>query len=226
MVGLIIAMEKELAPYLSGGAAVKEETHGGKKFYLFSVGRTDCVAVYSGVGKVNAAYAAALLIERYNPECVISAGVSGGLGRNNIFDLVVSSSCVQYDVDTTAFGDEIGFVSTVNKIYFEADEKLAGIFEKACGAKKCVFASGDRFVADKKTRDFLVEKFDAAACDMESGAIAQAAYIAGVPYAAVRCVSDGAGEGAELSFTETAEKASAVLAEAVTRAVEVFETAR
>ena len=57
---------------------------------------------------------------------------------------------------------------------------------------------------------------------MESGAIGQVAYLAGVPYVAVRIISDGANEGAPISFSELTEKASILLYDAVKKAIEAL----
>ena len=218
-IGIIIAMEKELSPFIRG-KLVKEKTIGGKTFYLFTIGKAKCVVVHSGIGKVNAAYATTMLIREFAPEFIVSTGISGGLGRCELLETVVAKDVVQHDVDTTALGDEPGFVSTVNKVYFEADETLTQKFVEITNAKKVRFACGDRFVADNETRDFIVKTFDASACDMESGAIAQVAFIAQVPFVAVRCISDGAGEGAEMSFEEMTDVASEKLAKAVTDWIE------
>ncbi len=214
MIGLIIAMDKELAPLVKNGKT-EQETRKNLKFYKFRIGNENCVAVRSGIGKVNAAYAATVLINEFNPDVIVSTGISGGLGRNNLLDLVVSTKCVQYDVDTSALGDPVGLVSTINKIYFDAEETLVNEFAKKSGAKKTVLACGDRFVADEKTKNMIVSTFDAGACDMESGAIAQVAHLENKPYVALRCISDGAGDGAELDYERMTDKAAEILAEAI-----------
>ena len=214
-IGIIIAMEKELAPFIRG-KEVEERCVGGKTFYSFTMNDARCVVVQSGIGKVNAAYATTMLIREFMPDFIVSTGISGGLGRCELLELVTAKDVVQHDVDTTALGDEPGFVSTVNKVYFEADKTLTQKFVELTNARVVRFACGDRFVADTQTRDFIVGTFDASACDMESGAIAQVAFCAQVPFVAVRCISDGAGEGAEMSFEKLTDIASEKLAKAVT----------
>lgn len=214
MIGIIIAMDKELFPYLDGNPYVKKEI-GGKEFFEFILNGKKVVAVKSGIGKVNSAYATTLLINNYNPEFIVSTGISGGLGRKNLLDIVVAEKCVQYDVDTSALGDPIGLVSTVNKIYFVADKDKTESFAQKIGADKVVLASGDRFVADKNLCDYIVKLFDASACDMESGAIAQIAYITNTPFVAIRCISDGADDDAVISYDKLTEIASKKLYEAV-----------
>lgn len=214
-VGIIIAMDKELEPFLRGREH-KKETVGNKEFFLCKIGKTECVIVKSGIGKVNAAYSASVLAQTFRPKFIVSTGISGGLGENRVLDLVVADKCVQYDVDTTALGDPLGMVSTVNKIYFETDEKLTDDLAKKIDAKKTTLACGDRFVAEKETKVFLQTYFGAGACDMESGAIAQVAYLAKIPFVAIRCISDGADDNAALTFEEMTSRASDALSAAVT----------
>ena len=51
-------------------------------------------------------------------------------------------------------------------------------------------ATGDQFIVGTEKKAFLSDTFDAAACDMEGGAIAQCCYEMNVPYAALRAISD------------------------------------
>lgn len=215
-VGIIIAMDKELQPFLQG-KKYKKRTFFDKDFYIYRSKNTECVVVNSGIGKVNATYAATTLINVFDPDIIVSTGISGGLGRSKLLELVVAEKTVQHDVDTTALGDPIGFVSTVDRVYFPSDPDAVRSFVEQTGAKKVTMACGDQFVADKQRSDFIVNTFDASACDMESGAIAQVAYIADKPFLAVRCISDGADEGAAMSFENMTDIASERLAEAVTK---------
>ena len=93
MVGIIIAMDKELAPLTEGRKTVKTE-EGGKEFYRFDVDGVECVAVKSGIGKVNAAYAATLLVRGFRPDYLVSTGISGGLGRHGLLELVAAEKTV------------------------------------------------------------------------------------------------------------------------------------
>ncbi len=220
VIGIVIAMESELRPYLTDKTT--EVVIGGKTFYKTVIGKREAVIVFSGIGKVNAAYACTLLCREFSPEFIVTTGLSGGLGRSNVLDTVIATATCQHDSDTTALGDPIGLVSTVNKIYFPSDKKLTDLFCRLTGAKKGVFACGDQFVADKEKARKIIDNFDAIACDMESGAIGQVAYLAGIPYVALRIISDGANEGAPISFSELTEKASVLLYDAVKKAIEAL----
>lgn len=206
MIGIVIAMESEAAPFLKGGF-IKEKSIHNRKFFTVSLGDSEAVVAVSGIGKVNAAYTTGLLIEHFAPDVILNCGVSGGIGDGiKVLDLVVVESCVQHDVDTTGLGDPIGMVSTVNRIYFETDKKYSDIFDKSL--PRGIAASGEQFVASYDKKKEIADRFNAIICDMESGAIAQCAYIAGIPYVCLRCVSDLADEAATMSFTELCDIAS------------------
>jgi len=196
MIGIVVAMKTEAMPFLRNGIE-SEEDFAGKKF--FKLKDTDAVLTVSGVGKVNAAYATSLLIARYDIETIINCGVSGGISggkdlpATEILDIVVATACVQHDVDTSALGDPKGMVSTVNVTEFPVDKVLS---EKIIGThiKRGVAASGEQFIASKGKKKQISKSFNAIACDMESGAVAQCAYIAKKKFVCVRCISDS-GDG-------------------------------
>lgn len=213
MIGIIVAMESELKPYLELRHSV--EIWSGKSFYRVDLGDFPAVVALGGIGKVNAAHIAAIIIHIYKPQYVISTGVSGSLHELQTLDTVVADACCQHDVDTTALGDPPGFVSTVNKIYFEADKKLSAFLSEKIACRQGILACGDQFVADEKVKKKIRENFGACACDMESGAIAQVCHIENTPFAAVRCITDGAEEGADLSYAEFLKRASEILFGAV-----------
>lgn len=219
MIGIIIAMPQELAPYKPHITALKR--HCGKEFHEGIIGGKEAVICLSGIGKVNAAFAATLMIQLYKPSLLISTGLSGGLGKTRQFDIVLAEKLVQHDVDTTALGDPIGMVSTVNKVFFETDSGLLARFKKNLpNAKVGTIASGDRFVADKELSENIAGLFGAIACDMESGAVAQVAYLTDTPLAVVRGISDSADGEAAADFLTVTEKISAEAYKAVASVIE------
>lgn len=195
MLGIVVAMTAEAEPFLRDGTEWRRNK-GGRDFYKLR--GVDAVLVVCGIGKVNAAYATAILINDYAPSLILNCGVSGGLaaeGRQdlpkvNILDVVVATRCVQHDVDTSPIGDPKGLVSTVNVVFFPTDEKNSNIVAEASHCLRGIAASGEQFLASAQRKNEIVDMFDASVCDMESGAVAQCAYIAGIKYVCVRCVSD------------------------------------
>ena len=98
-------------------------------------------------------------------------------------------------MDTSPIGDPVGMISGINLIYLPCDESLRESLFRAAeaaglNAQRGTIATGDRFLDRLEDKQRLRTLFGALACDMEGGAIAQAAYELGVPYAAYRCISD------------------------------------
>ena len=61
-----------------------------------------------GVGKVNAAICAQMLIDLYKPDAIAFSGVAGGMMRNMaVSDMVAASHLIQFDIDLTAFGRRV-----------------------------------------------------------------------------------------------------------------------
>ena len=214
MIGIIAAMEKELAflkKYIENPVT---RVISGVSFISGKIYGRDVVAAVCGIGKVNAAVCAQSMMLTYAPDCVINTGVAGSLsGDLHISDVVAADKLVQHDVDTTALGDAPGFVSTVNTVYFPTDEALACALLKAMkvtgvNGTSGTIATGDQFVCTKAQKQLIAERFGAVACEMEGGAIAHACLLNKTPCAILRAISDGADEDADMSYSAFAEKAA------------------
>lgn len=219
MIGIIIAMPQELAPYKKH--ITTSEKIFGKEFHYGKIGNKDIVICLSGIGKVNAAFATTLIIDKFKPELVINTGVSGGLGRLKPYDMVIADKVVQHDVDTTALGDPKGKVSTVDKIFFETSKKHNELTKKYLhNAYVGTVACGDQFIADKELCKQITNDFDAIACDMESGAVAQIAYITQTDVVIIRGISDGADEDAPVDFLTMVNEISQKTYKAIKEVIE------
>lgn len=94
---------------------------------------------------------AQLLISLYHPDLVLNAGVAGCFENVPIGTIVLAEGFVQHDVDTTAIGDPVGLVSTVNQIRFPtADLPAARAAMDATGVpyRTGWVATGDWFATD------------------------------------------------------------------------------
>ena len=211
MIGFVIAMESEAAPFIKR-FEVSRKGVGGRTFVRLDLCGVDAVLAICGIGKVNAAYTTALLIRTYDPDIVVNVGVSGGIGKGlEIGQVVAVEKCVQHDVDTSPLGDPKGFVSTVNTVYFPTDPTLTDLFAEMNRSAKGVAASGEQFVADGEKKRFIADFFHAEIADMESGAIAQCALIAGKKFLCFRAVSDLADGSAPKDFPSFVKTASETL---------------
>ena len=189
-IGLIYAMTGEIESLLTKENAEPLQTVAGVSFYRI---RPDVIACIGGVGKVNAAMAAQLLISLYKPDLVLNAGVAGCFENVPIGTLVLAEGFLQHDVDTSAIGDSVGLVSTVNRVSFptwkpeRCVELLAALGRKAALGR---VATGDWFAVRSDRAIFIRDTFHPLLTEMEGGAIAQVCLRNNVPFVAVKSVSD------------------------------------
>lgn len=69
-------------------------------------------------------------------------------------------------------------------------------------------ATGDLFVANKKTKAHIIEAFGAIACEMEGAAIGHVCASANIGFAEMRKISDGADDSANDKYFEYSNKYS------------------
>ena len=208
MIGIIGALDIELERLIG---AMQEPVHREISGVPFTCGKllgTDVVIARAGVGKVNAAVCAQTMALIYEPELIINSGVSGALSPElRVGDVVIGTDVVQHDVDTTALGDEPGFVSTVDRLSFPLDNFAstaiaAAAEELGIRAVRGRIASGDQFVASTERKEEIVRLFSAVTCEMEAGAIAHVCFLNRIPCAVIRSISDGGNEEAPMSYEE------------------------
>lgn len=144
----------------------------------------------SGVGKVRAAAGAAALIGAGATRGILVVGLAGGLRRGmEPGDRVHCLTAVQAD---SALADDRAF---------EADRSLVDAWQRAAPGEAGWFLTADRPVLNPWRRARLARAFmGPCVADMETAAVAAVAHRAGVPWAAMRVVSDRAGFGAARSF--------------------------
>ena len=152
----------------------------------------------SGIGKVLAASALSAAISAH-PEidAVINVGIGGSLDANAapLLSAVLGEKFAQHDMDTTCFGDPLGYLNGIDTVYLDASDELLASLEEACGriAIPCVratIASGDRFITDEKEKGEIVRRFGALLIDMETAAFAEVCHVYHKPFSCLRIVSD------------------------------------
>ena len=187
-IALFYAMPSEIGSLIHD--AQPEETIHGVPFYRI---RDNVIACCGGVGKVNAAMAAALLIQHYQPDLILNAGVAGCFEEVPIGTLVLAEKFIQHDVDTTGVGDPIGLVSTVNRVDFPTADfarARAAMDKTGYPYRTGTVATGDWFGIPGSRADWVRDTFHPLLCEMEGGAVAQVCYRCGVPFMALKSVSD------------------------------------
>ena len=163
------------------------------------------VVMVAGVGKVAAAMAAQYACDVSKPRCLIAIGLAGGVEDDvRPGQVIVASGAAQHDMDARPLTDAKGAIPGLGLSIIRADtavaEKLllAARFESK-DARSGVVLTGDRIVTARAVRDGLVRDFPDGACiDMETAAVAQVAHQNGLPWSALRVISDFADEAFDL----------------------------
>lgn len=208
IIGIIGAMEEEVAILKEKMSEVTVLEKAGMEFFKGILGGQQVVIVRSGIGKVNAGICTQILADVFQVNAVINTGIAGSLKTEiNIGDIVLSTDTMQHDVDAREFGYEIGQVPRMDTKTFPADKTLRAIALKVChqvNPEIQVFegrvASGDQFVADKETKEKIISNTQAYCTEMEGAAIGQAAYLNGIPYLVIRAISDKADDSAHVDY--------------------------
>ncbi len=215
MIGIICAMEIELKKLKGIMSDVKAERISSISYFTGKIRGKDCVAAVSGIGKVNSAVCAQTMILKFSPSLIFNIGVAGGLLRDmKEGDVVISKSAVQHDFDTSYLGDRKGLIATINVVNLPCSKKIIDLIENKNiildgNVFVGVIASGDQFIADKEKLLYIKKEFEAAACDMETGSIAQVCYINSVEFLSVRVISDNVNEkNSELDYEKFKEKSA------------------
>ena len=133
MLGIIGAMDEEVAMIKAQLTDVQVESRAAMDFYKGKLEGKEVVVVRSGIGKVNAAMCTQILADIYGVTGVVNTGIAGSLKAEiDIGDIVLSSDALQHDMDATGFGYEPGQIPRVETLAFKADEGLINLAEECC----------------------------------------------------------------------------------------------
>ncbi len=192
----------------------------------------------SRIGKVAAATTAAALIERFGARRIVFTGLAGGLHPDvKVGDTVIGSEFLQHDMDASPLFPRHE-VPLYGRARFAADLELtaqllaaarslsaADVIDPATrqrfglGTPRIhhgLLISGDRFVSRADEAQLLrLALPDALAVEMEAAAVAQVCHDHGVPFAAVRNISDRADDQAHVDFPAYLEEVAGVQARAL-----------
>lgn len=222
---IVSALHEELAAVLALLPDERPEVVAGREFWRGHLHGQEVVAVLSRVGKVAAATTATVLAERFGVDGIVFTGVAGGLGDGvRVGDVVVAGEFLQHDLDASPIFPRYE-VPLYGRARFAADHGLsdrlaratqqvladpaallgeATLAEFALSAPRLhrgLVLSGDRFVCtDAESHALRTALPDALAVEMEGAAIAQVCHDYGLPFAAVRTISDRADDAAHVDF--------------------------
>ncbi|MEG0615196.1 MAG: 5'-methylthioadenosine/adenosylhomocysteine nucleosidase [Oscillospiraceae bacterium] len=215
-IGIIGAMPSELVDIRAALGEPKVENHARYDFYINEFCGKKIINACCGIGKVNAALCAQNLIDNYDVDCIINAGIAGGMDVSvKVCDIVISKDVMFHDILTRLLKEYTPF----NGI-FSASDELIKKAQKACsdnGINSFVgrIVSGEQFISDTKIKAEIKKDFNPLAVDMESAGVGQCAFRNDVPFVTIRCISDNADDEGEMSFDKFEKIAAKRVAEIV-----------
>jgi adenosylhomocysteine nucleosidase len=220
LTGILGAFDAEVATVRQALGAPRDTTCLGLTFTLGELRGRPVVLTMAGVGKVNAAMTATLLIEHFRPEEVLFTGIAGGLSPDlDPGDIVLGAKVVHHDFavagheGTSVMATRAPSSTTPNPIYFPADSALLALATevgrdlalapiparagpRAPRVVAGVIATGESFVASTARKQELRDRLGADAVEMEGAAVAQICHQLGTPCLVVRSLSDRADSSA------------------------------
>jgi adenosylhomocysteine nucleosidase len=238
VVGILGAMTIEVEALEGQLTDKKEQTIQGVRFATGVLKGRTVVVAHSGMGEVNAAMAATLLVEHFQPALVLFTGIAGGVNPDlGPGDIVIGKQTTYYDYGELT-PKQFRPLPTVNSLtgkpnplFFDANAGLLAEAEKAAADLKLapvktgkgnrdpcvvtgVIVTGNMFVASPTKSRELRKDFKADATEMEGAAVAQICYQQRVPCLVIRSLSDDAGDQAQEDvrlFAKAAAQNSALL---------------
>ncbi len=213
----------------------QKTSHAGRDFWQGRLHGQSVVLALSRIGKVAAATTSSALIERFKVGRILFTGVAGGLGEGvQVGDVVVATEFMQHDLDVSPLFPRYE-VPFYGQSRFACDPALTALLLQASRAgleslalpaatllHRGLIASGDRFISGARESRALRLALqggghEVLAVEMEGAAVAQVCFDYGVPFAAVRTVSDRADDAAHVDFPVFVKDVASLYAQAIIR---------
>jgi adenosylhomocysteine nucleosidase len=232
LTAILSALAEEQQGLLEQLGQPRRVARAGRDFWQGELHGQPVVLALSRIGKVAAATTATTLIEAFGAQRLVFTGVAGGVGPGvRVGDVVVATGFVQHDMDASPIFPRYQ-IPLYGREHFACDEDLSALLSGAAHAGLArigshsvhhgLIASGDRFVSKAEESRALQAALASAghaplAVEMEGAAVAQVCFDYGVPFAAVRTISDRADDTAHVDFpkfvTEVASRYALVIME-------------
>jgi adenosylhomocysteine nucleosidase len=163
-IALIVAMEREAAPLLRLWREEGQKPERKSISILKGYVSDGAWVIFSGIGRKAAAVATRVVIEYHKPELIISAGLAGAL-RNDLAAGTVIRPAMVIDASN---GEKYGRTGN--------------------NGVEVLVTAGSVLTREEKQR--LAQRFHGDAVDMEAAVVAEIARAAGIPFVAVKAISD------------------------------------
>ena len=236
----VLGIEREITAIEARLQSSREVPVRGYVFRVGTLNGRQVVVGRSGVGKVNAAIVATLLIGHFNPSALFFSGTAGALDQAlRPGDVVIGTGAVQHDVGAVTpagvqrRGVRNAVTGELDPLIVPAPEVLLAAARRAVEGLTLtpiespdgkstprilegVIVTGDVFMSDAARRDEIRSSFGASAVEMEGAAMVQACRQFAVPCLVVRSITDRADGQATANYKQFIAAASENAATLVT----------
>ncbi len=196
----------------------------------------EVIIAASGVGKVRAAVAATLMVERHGCRALVLSGVAGGLDEDaHIGDIVIADRLIDVDYGRLTPEGRIIYQPGVLPIPEEKPDPgyslpealrervQAQLAASGLEATLGTILTTDAYLASPRERDELAGEWDGLAIEMEGAAVCGVAERFEIPWLVVRALSDRAGEDSLDDFSAFVDSAAANSARLVRELLPAFD---
>jgi adenosylhomocysteine nucleosidase len=226
VIGILCATVEEIAALRAQlDVEAEPERHGPTRVWRGRFQGEPLVLAQTGIGKVNAAAAATLLLAVFGATRLIFCGVAGGLDPDlPVGAVLLADRMAIHDYGVMAGGrltatasgvvplgaPELEALMPVSTDVALTLERLAEVLRTQTEAPVRLggIVTADYFLNCAAIRAELHARFGAQAIDMESGAVNQVAEAWGAPLFVIRTLSDLAGAESHLTYPQMAQMAA------------------
>ena len=211
MIALLCAVKTEAEQLLGSIGEMRSATLGSKLLIEGKLNNQQILLCVGGIGKVNAAHAATLMITRFNPEAIVVFGIGGAYPSSGagVGDIAIAKKEIAGDEgvltregfrDTEYMG--IPLVKTAASMFYTTypaseqmiDQSLQSLeaHRKSDGSTLHVgsFVTLSTCTGTHARARELEERYQGLCENMEGAAVAQVAELHGVPWLEVRGISN------------------------------------
>jgi nucleoside phosphorylase len=216
-IGIITGVDTEAAALFAGESDHGEPLHGFLVRQVQSGGKHIAITC-SGIGKVNAAMAAMMLVEHYHVQLLMVVGTAGKLSEID-GDCFAINDAVQGDYGASRYSGFAHFTAGSWPIGEAHVEPFRAAAMPDVGIAKVRIISGDCFVENPDHARRLHQALGGDLVDMETAAVAQAAARMDLPWLAIKATTDGADGSSGGDFQTNLKRAARLAAEAAERMI-------
>ena len=216
MIGILTAIEIEAAAISARMDRAEAGCCGPLRCRHGYLSNQEVVLALCGIGKVNAAVHTQMLIDQYGVDRLLHAGVAGAIAPSvKPMDLVIGRTLCYHDIPV-----QLQKLMAPAQLFYESDTALVEAAHAAAGTCHIgTIATGDQFISNAQTRQEIHLRTGALCADMESAAVAHAAWLSKVPFVVLRSISDLANGEADADFQQQGAQAAERVAQTVCRMV-------